>query len=439
MSKLAYHVAHYKQGQIGAIGGHNWQHREDYDTHSNPDIDPERSKDNIKLLIPSSGSLYLAAKARIQAACTGRITSASNWISETITYPPENIDRSQLRQYFQDVLSWHQQTFGKENVLAAVVHLDETTPHLHLDLVPLTSDGRLSAKSIFTRLALVQQHTSLADFLKDQGWDIQRGEKAAEGKTKQALTVKEYKRQAEATKRSLSNDLAQLQEAKAEAEAITHQAKEKASEAHREAREAQKELTRLNASLNEIRPSQAVQAVQTKNTLTGKVLIAKQDYETLRKEAEASRAAVRQAERLRQENASLKRQDSSHREELQQLKIRLWKMEGELQRLRETLQKICARVTELWEKLVQPLNLLFRNIWTFSDAEKKWETINQTKHKECIAAAPEIKAMAETMGGERAMYSVILAVEGFDDDQAQTMLNQKFPEPERNIGWDFER
>ena len=32
--------------------------------------------------------------------------------------------------------------------LAAVVHMDEKTPHMHLCFVPLTEDGRLSAKEI---------------------------------------------------------------------------------------------------------------------------------------------------------------------------------------------------------------------------------------------------------------------------------------------------
>lgn len=36
---------------------------------------------------------------------------------------------------------------GKDNILGAAIHMDESTPHLHLDVVPLTADGKLSAKS----------------------------------------------------------------------------------------------------------------------------------------------------------------------------------------------------------------------------------------------------------------------------------------------------
>lgn len=34
---------------------------------------------------------------------------------------------------------------GKDNILGAAIHMDESTPHLHLDVVPLTSDGKLSS------------------------------------------------------------------------------------------------------------------------------------------------------------------------------------------------------------------------------------------------------------------------------------------------------
>ncbi|MEL6412739.1 MAG: MobV family relaxase [Bacteroidota bacterium] len=38
------------------------------------------------------------------------------------------------------------QQFGEENIVRFAVHLDEKTPHIHCVVVPLTSDGRLSAK-----------------------------------------------------------------------------------------------------------------------------------------------------------------------------------------------------------------------------------------------------------------------------------------------------
>lgn len=47
--------------------------------------------------------------------------------------------------------------FGEKNIIKAVVHLDEKTPHLHVITVPITKDGRLSAKEIIGNKKQMQQ------------------------------------------------------------------------------------------------------------------------------------------------------------------------------------------------------------------------------------------------------------------------------------------
>jgi len=64
--------------------------------------------------------------------------------------------------------------FGKENIVRFTLHLDEKTPHLHVVAVPLTKDGRLSAKEIFgNRNELSDRQTRYADAMRDFG--LQRG------------------------------------------------------------------------------------------------------------------------------------------------------------------------------------------------------------------------------------------------------------------------
>lgn len=48
--------------------------------------------------------------------------------------------------YFSDALKWLQDRHGRDNLISAAIHLDETTPHLVAYVVPLTRDGRLSAR-----------------------------------------------------------------------------------------------------------------------------------------------------------------------------------------------------------------------------------------------------------------------------------------------------
>lgn len=211
MSRMALNIAHFKKGAVGSIAGHNWYKRGEKDQHSNQDIDPTRSKDNIGLVVPES-SLYQDVKAMVDGAA-GRVTANSVWLSEWVLYPPEQLqdpktaDRAELRRYYQDALDWMQQQ--GYHVRLAAVHLDETTVHAHIDTVPLTKDGRLSRKDVYTRANLNKIHTELAEHLASKGWDIQRGE-STQGKQIRAQTVPEYKKQAEAEKMAA---LEQLQEA----------------------------------------------------------------------------------------------------------------------------------------------------------------------------------------------------------------------------------
>lgn len=56
---------------------------------------------------------------------------------------------SQQRRFFADATEYFAEKYGKENIISAVVHMDETTPHMHLNLIPIV-DHRLCAKELFT-------------------------------------------------------------------------------------------------------------------------------------------------------------------------------------------------------------------------------------------------------------------------------------------------
>ena len=56
--------------------------------------------------------------------------------------------RDRVRAFFERAMEFMGQRQDAGTFLSAVVHMDEKTPHMHLCFVPLTSDGRLSAKEI---------------------------------------------------------------------------------------------------------------------------------------------------------------------------------------------------------------------------------------------------------------------------------------------------
>lgn len=63
---------------------------------------------------------------------------------------PEDMKRirqaGQLDTWAKDSCGWLQKTFGKENVVSAVLHLDEKTPHIHATIVPIVRGERRKAK-----------------------------------------------------------------------------------------------------------------------------------------------------------------------------------------------------------------------------------------------------------------------------------------------------
>lgn len=56
-------------------------------------------------------------------------------------------EKGQLDDWCNDSLKWLQDTFGKENVVSVVLHMDEHTPHLHASIVPIVTGERRKAKN----------------------------------------------------------------------------------------------------------------------------------------------------------------------------------------------------------------------------------------------------------------------------------------------------
>lgn len=204
MSKLALHLGKYKKEQVALIWKHNMRKNKNY---GNSNIDPDISNHNIVLKQPSD-TLYKEIKRQIEGRVTGRVNKASVWLVEGIVHlPSELIDssREDKGKFFEDVLEYLEKKFGKENVVLAVVHMDEHGEgsvgrcHLHFDITPITPDGRLSARSIMTRNGLRDMHTELSDWLREREYPVERGS-STKGKKLKSLSVNEYKERADAVR-----------------------------------------------------------------------------------------------------------------------------------------------------------------------------------------------------------------------------------------------
>ena len=172
--------AKYKGPEISRIEAHNERTKETY--ASNPDIDPTRTTLNFHLIEPQIR--YRAEAERQIAAANCRTRTDSVRLVETlITCSPEFFagkGQTEIQAYFQHALAFLQQKLRPETFVSAVVHLDEKTPHMHVTFVPLTQDGRLSAKDIIgNRKHLIAWQDAYWQHMVSEFPELQRGESAS--------------------------------------------------------------------------------------------------------------------------------------------------------------------------------------------------------------------------------------------------------------------
>lgn len=142
-------VAKFTKGDVGGIMGHDERiHNVSY---SNPDIDFDRSKENINL-VDREVPYQTYIKERIDTLDLKKaVRKDANVMCQVLITSDESFFKSQNDnglQFFKDSLKFVENRYGKENIVSANIHFDEKTPHMHINFVPII-DNRLSAKDIF--------------------------------------------------------------------------------------------------------------------------------------------------------------------------------------------------------------------------------------------------------------------------------------------------
>jgi uncharacterized protein with von Willebrand factor type A (vWA) domain len=171
----------YKGPEIGQIEAHNERTKEKY--ASNPDIDPARKHLNYNLLTPPPKYRPEAERQIREAGCRTRKDSV-RLVETMITASPEffqNKSPQEIREYFEQALEFMKSKQIPDTIISAVVHMDEKTPHMHLCFVPLTEDGRLSAKDIVgNKKKLTKWQDEYWSYMVKKYPDLERGESASE-------------------------------------------------------------------------------------------------------------------------------------------------------------------------------------------------------------------------------------------------------------------
>ena len=193
-----YNTAH----DITGIQIHDRRERDH--SNSNPDIDFQKSRNNYNLCDNAVGKNFNEyIDEQIQARYKGKKAirkDAVRMFQVLFTADKEFFDctKDNGRAYFEACLRWACERWGAQNIISAVVHLDEGVPHLHINIVPLTEDGRLSAKACVGDGSKALQRLQ-DDFFREcsSGFGLERGSRAKldEGeKPRKHQKMGEYKR-----------------------------------------------------------------------------------------------------------------------------------------------------------------------------------------------------------------------------------------------------
>ena len=181
----------YKRADIVGIEREN-ERDENYKSARNPQIDKSKRRLNYHTMPYEKRYLAFIDERIIQLSPKRKIKDDAVLITSFILGSDkeffDRITAEQQKQFFADCTDFFSERYGEENIISAVVHLDESTPHLHLNLMPVTN-GRLCAKELFDRTALRDLQT---DFYEAVGkkYGLERGK---EGSTAKHLDTVAYK------------------------------------------------------------------------------------------------------------------------------------------------------------------------------------------------------------------------------------------------------
>jgi hypothetical protein len=183
---MGYAVYHMEKGKggSGGIGKHidRTESRNGYTTFEHRNEKETQNNKNYILNIHCEKSLPTAIKDRIKEGYKGDKAirkDAVRFQTHILTGSHEQMkaifaDENKKEKWIKANKEWMQERYGKENIVRFTLHVDEKTPHIHAVTVPITEDGRLSAKDYANgRKALRDMQTDYAK--KMEGLGLKRG------------------------------------------------------------------------------------------------------------------------------------------------------------------------------------------------------------------------------------------------------------------------
>ena len=216
-----------KGAEIGAMQYHNDR---EPGKHTNPDIDPTRTRMNREMC--PHADYEGEVQARIDAGYSGTRKvrkDAVRLVEGIVTASPEFFEGAsdeEVRGFFDSAFEFCREEFGESNMVHFTVHMDEETPHAHFGFVPLR-DGKLSWKGFFPDKAALG---AMQDrFYERVGalYGLSRGEKRGDGEpVRRHKSVAEYKAENRRVQAEIDEKSERLEAVTAELAAVSEDLKE---------------------------------------------------------------------------------------------------------------------------------------------------------------------------------------------------------------------
>ena len=378
MSYMVCHFGKYKSGNVFGLQKHNQRENDNY---SNIDIDKARTPLNydfinkgninytkrIKTIIEANRSSQRAIRKDATVYCECIVSSDSDFF--------ENLAEDNQKKFFEKALEYLKDKIGEEFIISANVHLDETTPHMHVGFVPII-DNSLSAKKLIDRKFLMEVQDQLPLYLKNLGFDIQRGIKNSKRKHKD---TKELKKELDRENENRCKDINFVEDYKSKLELKIEQLESDLKQKTIEYDNATKILSKNSLVMYQIKEMEFEPVIFSAD----KVKISKADFERLKESALKAytqhnlyATVSKQLENLKQEREYYKSQlEESRRcraEDYNDFRYELKSLEKENTRLSLEINK----VNEILRSMSKEFQIEFFKV------EKEIEIEKENKEKE---------------------------------------------------------
>ena len=295
----------------------------------------------------------------------------------------EQIEKTgRLDEWCRDNIDWLCKTYGADNVVSAVLHMDEETPHIHATIVPIVQTERkkqkkeqtvkkkyrtkapaprLCADDVMSRANLIRYQDTYAEHMATYG--LQRGIKGSEA---QHISTHEYYRSLIAQGEDLQANITQLLAKEAEAREVIA-----------EAEQAKKDLARIKAE---------AKTEELKNSATKTATSVLNGVNSL--------LGSNKVNRLEKENAQLHR-------EVDDLNERIDRLHADMQKLKDSHTRELNRTNEQHQQEVSNLKRLLDKAYRWFPSFKRFLNME----RECLQYGFSEEQTDKLMHGHPINYS----------------------------------